>query len=67
MAVARARGRLRAKSPRLSPWQEAHLVELYRAGGHTLGELEEPFRVTRSISYRPGRRAAVSAQTKRGS
>jgi hypothetical protein len=48
LAVARAKGRLRGKQPKLSPKQEAHLVELYRGGEHTLGELEELFPVTRS-------------------
>ncbi len=43
MAVARAKGRLRGKQPKLSPKQEAHLVELYRSGEHTIGELEELF------------------------
>ncbi|WP_413540886.1 recombinase family protein [Mycobacterium kansasii] len=65
MAVARAKGRLRGKQPKLSPRQEAHLVELYRAGGHTIGELEELFPVTRSTIYRAvaragGRTAATS-------
>jgi len=68
MAVARAKGRLRGKQPKLSPRQEAHLVELYRAGGHTIGELEELFPVTRSTIYRAvaragGRAAATSAQS----
>ena len=57
MAVARAKGRLRGKQPKLSPRQEAHLVELYRAGGHTIGELEELFPVTRSTIYRAVARA----------
>src|SRR5260370_19525513 len=52
MAVARAKGRLRGKQPKLSPRQEAHLVELYHAGAHTIGELEELFPVTRSTIYR---------------
>src|SRR5260370_38480784 len=52
MAVARAKGRLRGKQPKLSPRQEAHLVELYHAGAHTIGELEELFPVTRSTLYR---------------
>jgi DNA invertase Pin-like site-specific DNA recombinase len=38
MKVARAKGRLRGKQPKLSPIQEAHLVKLYRAGEHTIGE-----------------------------
>lgn len=40
----------------LSPKQEAHLVELYRGGGRTIGELEELFSVTRSTIYRAGDR-----------
>lgn len=35
MAVAKAKGRLRGKKPKLSSKQEAHLVELWRAGNHT--------------------------------
>ncbi len=41
MKVARAKGRLRGKQPKLSPTQEAHLVSLYAAGEHTIGELED--------------------------
>jgi DNA invertase Pin-like site-specific DNA recombinase len=72
MAMARAKGRLRGKQPKLSLRQEAHLVELYRAGGHTIGELEELFPVTRSTIYRAvaragGRTAPVSTAAKRGS
>jgi DNA invertase Pin-like site-specific DNA recombinase len=57
MKVARAKGRLRGKQPKLSPRQEAHLVSLYRGGEHTVGELEELFGVTRSTVYRAVRRA----------
>jgi DNA invertase Pin-like site-specific DNA recombinase len=56
MKVAKAKGRLRGKQPKLSPTQEAHLVKLYRAGEHTVGELEELFAVTRSTVYRAIRR-----------
>ncbi len=61
MAVARAKGRLRGKRPKLSPNQEAHLVELYQARQHTIGELEELFSVTRSTVYRAISRAARPA------
>jgi DNA invertase Pin-like site-specific DNA recombinase len=51
MKVARAKGRLRGKQPKLSPTQEAHLVSLYAAGERTIGELEELFSITRSTVY----------------
>jgi DNA invertase Pin-like site-specific DNA recombinase len=47
MKVARAKGRLRGKQPKLSPRQEAHLVALHGAGEHTISELEELFSITR--------------------
>lgn len=43
MKVAKAKGRLRGKAPKLSPTQETHLVGLYRAGQHTTAELAELF------------------------
>ncbi len=61
MKVAKAKGRLRGKQPKLSPMQEKHLVELYRAGEHTVSELEELFGVTRSTVYRAIRRAGGQA------
>jgi DNA invertase Pin-like site-specific DNA recombinase len=57
MAVAKAKGRLRGKQPTLSPRQEAHLVSLRRAGGHTTLELAELFNVARSTVYRAIERA----------
>ncbi|MDN5920771.1 MAG: helix-turn-helix domain-containing protein [Pseudonocardia sp.] len=59
MAIAKAKGRLRGKKPKLSPSQEAHLVELHQAGRHTTTELAELFNVARSTVYRAIRRAAV--------
>src|SRR5450759_3335485 len=47
MAVARAKGRLRGKQPKLRTAQEAHLAQLYAAGGHTVSE-------PRSCSASPG-------------
>ena len=52
MKVARAKGRLLGKQPKLSAKQEAHLVGLYQAGKHTSAELAELFRVARSTVYR---------------
>jgi DNA invertase Pin-like site-specific DNA recombinase len=63
MKVAKAKGRLRGKQPKLSPIQEAHLVKLYRASEHTIGELEELFAVTRSTVYRAVQRDERRQQT----
>ncbi len=52
MTVARAKGRLRGKQPKLFTRQEAHLVALHATGGHTISELEELFSITRSTVYR---------------
>ena len=57
MALAKAKGRLRGKQPKLSRTQEAHLVGLWRAGGHTSLELAELFGVARSTVYRAIQRA----------
>jgi DNA invertase Pin-like site-specific DNA recombinase len=61
MAVARAKGRLRGKSPKLNPRQEAHLVALHDAGEHTIGELAELFGVGRATVYRAVDRARARA------
>ncbi len=60
MAVARAKGRLRGKQPKLSPAQEAHLVRLHRAGEHSTAEIAELFGVARSTVYRAIDRARSS-------
>jgi DNA invertase Pin-like site-specific DNA recombinase len=63
MKVARAKGRLRGKQPKLSATQEAHLVSLYTAGEHTISELEELFSITRSTVYRAISRSRARATT----
>lgn len=52
MAIAKAKGRLKGRKPKLSEAQEAHLVELHEAGNHTGAELAELFNVSRSTVYR---------------
>ena len=64
MKVAKAKGRLRGKQPKLKPRQEAHLVELHRAGEHSTAELAELFSVGRSTVYRAIERAAVKERSK---
>lgn len=52
LAVARAAGKLRGRKPKLTPRQEAHLVDLHRAGDTSPAELAELFNVGRSTVYR---------------
>lgn len=52
MKIAKAKGRLRGKQPKLTLRQEAHLVALHQAGQHTSAELAELFGVARSTVYR---------------
>jgi DNA invertase Pin-like site-specific DNA recombinase len=58
MAIAKSKGKLRGKPPKLSARQQAHLVELHRAGTHTIVELAELFNVSRPTVYRVLERAA---------
>jgi DNA invertase Pin-like site-specific DNA recombinase len=64
MKVAKAKGRLRGKQPKLKPTQEAHLVELWRGGKHTSAELADLFSVARSRVYRAVQRAGAPAPTR---
>src|SRR5215216_5926351 len=57
MAIARAKGRLRGKQPKLSARQQAHLVQLNQSGQHTIAELAELFSVSRPTVYRVLERA----------
>src|SRR3954451_7790735 len=45
MKVARAKGRLRGKHPKLNASQSAHLLQLHDGGEHTTSELAELFGV----------------------
>lgn len=60
MAVAKARGRLRGKQPKLSPTQERHLVGLIGTGEHTTSEVAALMGVSRATVYRALQRAASS-------
>ncbi len=60
MAVAKAKGRLKGKRPKLPPNQEKRLAELFHSGEHTVGELAEDFGVSRATVYRAVERAGAS-------
>ena len=59
MQVAKAKGRLRGKQPKLSARQEVHLVALFHAGEHSVADLSELFGVARSTVYRAIERETV--------
>jgi len=52
MKLAKAKGRLRGKQPKLSRCQEAHLVSLAHGGEYGTAEAAELFGVARSTVYR---------------
>lgn len=60
MAIARAKGKLKGRSSKLSAKQQAHLVALHGAGKHTIADLAELFSVGRSTVYRVLERSAPS-------
>lgn len=59
MAVAKAKGRLKSKQPKLSKTQRKHLLTLRDAGEHTQAELAELFRVSRTTMYRELHRRTI--------
>ncbi|MFZ0091282.1 MAG: helix-turn-helix domain-containing protein [Solirubrobacteraceae bacterium] len=61
MKVAKAKGRLHGKQPKLTRRQAAHLVALHATGEHTSTELAELFSVARSTVYRALDRARASS------
>ena len=58
MAIAKAKGKLKGRAPKLSPARQAHLLKLHAAGEHTIAELAELFEVSRPTVYRVLERAA---------
>jgi DNA invertase Pin-like site-specific DNA recombinase len=52
MAIARARGKLRGKQPKLSVKQQREVRRMHDAGEHTVGDLAELFSVSRPTIYR---------------
>jgi DNA invertase Pin-like site-specific DNA recombinase len=57
MAIARANGRLRGKTPKLSARPRFHVLNSVEAGDHTIAELAELFSVSRATIYREIARA----------
>ena len=58
MAVARAKGKLRGKQPKLTPRQQAELARMHATGEYTIADLMEVFSVGRATVYRTLERTA---------
>jgi DNA invertase Pin-like site-specific DNA recombinase len=52
MAIARAKGKLRGKQPKLSNKQQKELCRMHDAGEHSISDLGELFSVSRATVYR---------------
>ena len=61
MAVARARGKLRGKKPKLSDRQQKELRRMYDSGDYSISDLAELFSVSRPTVYRTLSRQAGRA------
>ena len=65
MKVAKAKGRLRGKQPKLNRRQEAHLVSLVHSGEYSTAEVADLFGVGRSTVYRAIERQRIEARASR--
>ena len=66
LAIARANGKLRERSPKLSARQEAHLAELHASGTRTPADLAHLFGIARSTIYRAIARTSEASQSGAG-
>jgi DNA invertase Pin-like site-specific DNA recombinase len=62
MAVARAKGKLKGKQPKLTARQQAELARMHATGEYTIAELMEVFSAGRATIYRTLERRALAAQ-----
>lgn len=63
MAVARAKGKLRGKQPKLSPKQQAELRRRHATGDYSITDLTELFSVSQPTVYRTLQQGSASAKT----
>src|SRR5690242_5983570 len=62
MAIARARGRLRGKKPKLSDRQQKEVRRMYDTGAYAIGDLAELFSVSRPTVYRTLQRQSPATE-----
>ena len=60
MAVARAKGKLRGKQPKLSARQQRELARMAATGDYTIADPAELFTVSRATVYRTLQRAPAA-------
>ncbi|HEY7324032.1 MAG TPA: recombinase family protein [Streptosporangiaceae bacterium] len=63
MAVARAKGKLHGKQPKLSARQQRELARMAATGEYTIADLAEVFTISRATVYRTLQRADPQAAT----
>ena len=61
MAVARAKGKLKGKKPKLSPMQSKELRRMYDTGNYSISDLSNVFKVSRATIYRTLARQPAAA------
>ena len=61
MAIARDRGKLRGKQPKLSPAQAREVHRMHASGDYAIAQIAELFSVSRPTVYRALQRTAASA------
>jgi hypothetical protein len=66
MAIARSRGRLKGKKPKLTARQQAELVRMHATGGYTIADLMKVFSVGHATVYRVLDRAGAEPGTGTG-
>jgi len=64
MAVARAKGKLRGKSPKLSDKQQKELRRMHDSGNYSISDLAEVFSISRPTVYRTINRRAEATDNK---
>lgn len=52
MAIAKAKGKMRGKKPKLTVKQQKELLKMHETGDHSISDLAEIFSVSRATVYR---------------
>ena len=64
MAVAKAKGKLRGRAPKLSAKQQTELRRMHASGEYSITDLTEVFNISRPTVYRTLQRGTTSDKTK---